>query len=620
MNNEDNITYENLGYSTLLTKEMPVGISDGITNENVDAIVGSGAVGFDQTTMDVLHDNQDMKSSDFVTGSAGWQIKGDGSAEFSDIVVRGTIYATLGEIGGFTIGATTISSASDEIILDSANKRIDVGTTNKIFIDGENKRIQSDNYVSGAMGAGFHLSDDLLEVGNIACRGLIRTAVFQKSIINVMGGNFLVLDGDVLNEDTTALDASTLKIKGVTTFSVNDILRIKNSTEDEWFKVTAVNANTYTVERDKKGDYTADNNPVWKKGASIVNYGQSGDGGIFQTASESNAPYLSVFTHAGNPWLTTGAGCLTTRLRIGNLNGYLGYTTDKYGVAIGETDRYLKYDPTNGVRVKGSMVALVSLTAGEAIAQYEAVRIHTDGKIYKASAITSDWANLILGFAVNAIAKDATGDIQLSQQFITTGLTVGKKYYIEDGTIDQSKTTGDDTADAIWNDDKYGQTFTTGAGVSKLDWIEIYAKEEGDGCGNLYFEIYATSSGIPTGSALGTSETLDTGDWGTDNKWHIFRFLTPVTLSASTMYALVAVPAGGSISNNIHWRVDNPGTPYTGGTRIYDTGSGWTILADDSDFLFKTAYTTGAISITAGTVTKKIGISLAATKLFIQNS
>jgi len=110
--------------------------------------------------------------------------------------------------------------------------------------------------------------------------------------------------------------------------------------------------NPYNVTRDKAGDYSADANPAWKKGATVVNYKQSGDGGVYMTASESNAPYLSVFTHAGEPWTD-----LSTKLRIGNLNGYLGYSSDKYGIAIGEATKYLKYDPTNGLRIKGDIEA-----------------------------------------------------------------------------------------------------------------------------------------------------------------------------------------------------------------------------------------------------------------------
>lgn len=44
-----------------------------------------------------------IESTGFVAGTSGWRINGDGTAEFSGVIVRGTIYATAGQIGGVTI-------------------------------------------------------------------------------------------------------------------------------------------------------------------------------------------------------------------------------------------------------------------------------------------------------------------------------------------------------------------------------------------------------------------------------------------------------------------------------------------------------------------------------------
>lgn len=478
-------------------------------------VIPPSGVEFQNLNINTFQTNQDIQSENFVSGSAGWKIKGSGDAEFQNATINGSITATTGAIGGWNINSTTIYSDSNEIILDSDNTNITVGASNPITIDGANTRIRSDNYVAGS--SGFTIESDLIEAGNLAARGILRTAVFQKDVISSVGGNLMVLDSDVLSEDMTN-DSTTLTIDGNTTFSSGDILRIKDGTDDEWLEVTNIGlAPTYTVDRNKKGDYsiqildsysesyyttsiemtdnifekigqsftgdgntlnsckfylkkkgsptgnvtaniyahsgtfgvngvptgsplatsdnvdvstisasnelvtftfTGDNNitltngvhyfiiisyigsgtdnigvgvdvilsgttdgnyaslnneggswtsttntitcfyvytkednkPSWTKGATVVNYGQSGDGGIFMTASESNAPYLSIFDHAGEPWDT-----INTRLRIGNLNGYLGYSSDLYGIAIGETDKYLKYDSTNGMRIKGTV-------------------------------------------------------------------------------------------------------------------------------------------------------------------------------------------------------------------------------------------------------------------------
>lgn len=130
-------------------------------------------------------------------------------------------------------------------------------------------------------------------------------------------------------------------------------MRIKDGIDDEWMIITnVVDSSHYTVVRDVAGAYSSGANPAWKKGATVVNYKQSGDGGVYMTASDTDAPYLSIFDHTGTPWTS-----VNTRLRIGNLNGYLGYTQDRYGIAIGEATKFLKYDPVDGLRVAGNITA-----------------------------------------------------------------------------------------------------------------------------------------------------------------------------------------------------------------------------------------------------------------------
>jgi len=222
--------------------------------------------------------------------------------------------------------------------------------------------IQSGNFASGALGSGFQILDNgNAEFQNIRARGKISTSVFEKDTISVVGGSVLVMGGDVLAQDMTSSDSSKLIISGDDTFAIGDMLRIKDGENDEWFEVTDAIGTTYTVTRDKDFQYDSNDNPAWKKGTSVVNFGASGDGGIYMTSSESNAPYLSVVTHEGAPWTT-----LTNHLRLGNLNGFLGYSSDLYGIAIGTSDEYMKYDTTGGLQIKGS----ITVTGGTATRTY----------------------------------------------------------------------------------------------------------------------------------------------------------------------------------------------------------------------------------------------------------
>jgi len=51
-----------------------------------------------------------IESSNFLSGSTGWYIDGNGNAEFNNVTVRGTIYASAGTIGDCLINSTGIQS------------------------------------------------------------------------------------------------------------------------------------------------------------------------------------------------------------------------------------------------------------------------------------------------------------------------------------------------------------------------------------------------------------------------------------------------------------------------------------------------------------------------------
>jgi hypothetical protein len=365
-------------------------------------------------------------------------------------------------VGGWVFDNEKLSSLSADIILHSQDEQITISDELIIGdIGGGEYGIESTNYTPGSLGTGFKLTEDLLEVGNIAARGVIRSGVFQKDVVSAIGGNLAITKGsDVLAVDMTAADASTLTIEGNETFAVNDILRIKDETYDEWLLVTNIgSAPTYTVTRDQASVYSPDANPVWTKGATVVNYGASGDGGVFITASESNAPYMSIFTHVGSPW-----SALTTRLRLGNLNGYLGYTSDLYGIGIGEANKYVKYDPTNGLRIKGDVTI-------------------SDG-----------------GIVSSAIQLTSQGYIRTSESYPYIELS-------NSGVQLKTSDTGGSYSSALYSTDKYGFGATVWLMNSDL-WIPWYeTKEPQDGSANDMpsLRLYNRSAD-PTGGSYQTGD------------------------------------------------------------------------------------------------------------------
>ena len=345
--------------------------------------------------------------------------------------------------------------------------RLRVGATgDHIVIDGDNQRIRSSNYVSGTAGSGFNLDADLLEVGNISARGLIRTAAFQKDVISAIGGNLLVRPADVLATDMSTGDASVMVTKGVETLAVNDILRIKDGTDDEWIKVANItSAPNYTVTRDQSSGYSANENPAWKKGATVVNYGQAGDGFSLLTASESNSPRISIATHAGAPWTSQ-----TEHLRLGNLNGFLGYSSDVYGIGIGATTAYLKYEPVGGMQYVGPVndrtpwVEIASThTDGTPTFRYGSAQGMTLNKRYSV-----DTAGVTTGYTFALLLRDFSpevGDwvswIDVSRNFSVVPLRLASGTDMIEGYSDSSQLYVDCTWDRangtiVWTGALYG--------------------------------------------------------------------------------------------------------------------------------------------------------------------
>lgn len=75
-----------------------------------DAKISSVSV--DKMTAGSISVGQHIQSTGYVAGYAGWRIDGEGNAELSNAVVRGTVYATNGEFLGTLLGGLAIDYSS----------------------------------------------------------------------------------------------------------------------------------------------------------------------------------------------------------------------------------------------------------------------------------------------------------------------------------------------------------------------------------------------------------------------------------------------------------------------------------------------------------------------------
>lgn len=93
-----------------------------------------------------------IKSGNYSAGSAGWQIKANGDAEFNNVTVRGTIYATSGEFAG-TIKASTLATGTTLTVIGA---------------------IKSDNYSDASPYPGWRIDGGgNVVTHDIVCRGAL---------------------------------------------------------------------------------------------------------------------------------------------------------------------------------------------------------------------------------------------------------------------------------------------------------------------------------------------------------------------------------------------------------------------------------------------------------------
>ena len=71
----------------------------------------------------VMSSDGSIASKNFVIDTSGWKIFGDGTAEFGDVIIRSGSIAPTGELDGWTIGEGKLYNGTD-IVLDANNKKI----------------------------------------------------------------------------------------------------------------------------------------------------------------------------------------------------------------------------------------------------------------------------------------------------------------------------------------------------------------------------------------------------------------------------------------------------------------------------------------------------------------
>lgn len=91
--------------------------------------IASNTITADELVSNIVLVNNIIRSNVYTPGSAGWKISNDGTAEFSNVIVRGNIYSNVGTIGGWTISSTSLASGTGSTTLYSNGAAVIGNTT-----------------------------------------------------------------------------------------------------------------------------------------------------------------------------------------------------------------------------------------------------------------------------------------------------------------------------------------------------------------------------------------------------------------------------------------------------------------------------------------------------------
>jgi len=172
---------------------------------------------------------------------------------------------------------------------------------------------------------------------------------------------------------------------------------------------------------------------------------------------------------------------------------------------------------------------------------------------------------------------------------IMTLLLVLPPFVYADYTIDITAATGERCWPSVDNTDyRCGQQFTT-VGAGDVSSVTMKMAKHNSPTQLLTAKIETTSGGSPTGTVLGTSSTFDASTIGASacssgGNSVTFTFATPVSLSASTEYAVTVT---GSANNGTNYPAicgKNPGDT-SGSDVIYGTNTTWTVTAPSALYL-----------------------------------
>ncbi len=240
-----------------------------ITDSQIRSIPSAGfgeQYGEDEVGL-IIHSSGRLQTSNFATNLKGWRIDtlGNGSAEFENMRIRGTLKTTVFEKETVNVvgGQLMVTNASTIEALRDANGNIIAGSSSYAanavtlslanvsgFKEGEILKVKSVDdagfsveymYVSGTK---RYSEDENLSynTGSIDPDGLAGEIYVERGF----GGTPAVSSSiSTLSQAISTVTSTTIHVTSANGFTVQDIIKI----DDERLKITAINSNVLTVIR-----------------------------------------------------------------------------------------------------------------------------------------------------------------------------------------------------------------------------------------------------------------------------------------------------------------------------------------------------------------------------------
>lgn len=228
--------------------------------------------------------------------------------------------------------------------------------------------------------------------------------------------------------------------------------------------------------------------------------------------------------------------------------------------------------------INPSALTGINFTYGESITAGQSVILNaSDGKVYKGGGYRT------IGIAAeNGVLNDVKKVIPIGQVATVPAFSLSDRDVAAINT-GQNNVTGAITTDTLSTTTEWrSQSFTPVNNQDNVKRVRLQLTNNALSGWTVNVKIFATSSGVPTGSALATvTATAASIFTGTNT----FVLSTPLALTPGTEYAVV-LHLSGSGSGNIAWTYGNT-NPYTTGQRSTSATSGSSWVADPtSDYLF----------------------------------